>query len=885
MQRSSLSILLLVVSANFAVFALTNRPVEPPPWDGTIAGVSFAPFREGQGPIENLFPTEAEIREDLRQVSKHTRSVRTYSSLDGMEEIPRLASEFGLSVTAGAWLDSDRAKNEREIKSLLASVRANPNVTRVIVGNEVMLRGDLKRGQLAGYLRRVRAQLNVPVGTAEPWHVWIKHPELARDVDFIAVHLLPYWEGIAADDAIGFVTERLAEVKKRFPGKPVIIGEVGWPSNGRIRRGSVPSLATEATFLREFLNLAAQKNLDYFVMEAFDQPWKIPVEGGVGAYWGIWDEARDAKFAFVGPIVGVPSWPILFAIASLVPLLPLLWFLNRFERFRSRGKIFFAGTVQAAASLFVWVGYLTVSQYHSAYSATAWVVLLGALGGLLAIGITEAFELVELLWHRKLARRFRAIAPRKLARLPMVSLHLPLCNEPPEMVRDTLNALAALDYPNLEVLVIDNNTGDPGLWKPVADMCQILGERFQFHHLDRVEGFKAGALNYVLGLTDPAAEIVAVIDSDYVVRPDWLSNLIPYFADAKIGIVQAPQDYRDGHESAFKAMCRWEYAGFFEIGMVHRNERNAIIQHGTMTLVRRDALEALGGWAEWCICEDAELGLRMMEAGYETAYVNHSYGQGLMPDSYTAYQKQRFRWAYGAVQILKRHWRELSGLAPSRLTGAQRYHFIAGWAPWFADALNTLVTVLALVWTVGLVTLPRIFEFPLRFFLCASLGFFTLKVGKTLWLYASRVKATPGQNLSAALAGLSLTHTIGKAIFSGVFTNGRPFMRTPKCEDQPAFVRGLLASREESTILALLVLGGFAIFFRYGSDDIEALLWIALLGVQSLPYVASFATAMVNAMPARVVAQTVPQPLRPLIPTDYDVIMSRVVGGHDLNRR
>jgi len=884
MRRSSITILFLVAVANLTVFALLNRPVEPPPWDGRIEGVSFAPYRAGQGPIDKVFPTEAEIREDLEHIAPHVRSVRSYTSLDGMDQIPRLASEFGLSVTAGAWIDADRKKNEREIKSLLASVAANSNVKRVIVGNEVLLRGDMKTRQLGGYLRRVRAQLNVPVGTAEPWHVWLKHPELARDVDFIAVHLLPYWEGISADEAIAYVEDRLAQVKKKFPGKPVMIGEVGWPSNGRIRRGAVPSLATEATFLREFLNLAKQKNLDYFIMEAFDQPWKIPVEGGVGAYWGIWDEARNAKFAWTGPIVGVPSWPLLFAIATLAPLLPLLWFLNRFERFRPRGKIFFAGLVQAAASLFVWVTYLTVSQYHSLYSATAWVVLLGALGGLLVIGITEAFELVELLWHRKLARRFRAVAPKGLDPLPMVSLHLPICNEPPEMVRETLTALAALDYPNLEVLVIDNNTQDPGLWKPVSDLCQILGERFRFFHLDHVEGFKAGALNYVLGLTHPAAEIVAVIDSDYVVRPDWLANLVPYFANPKIGIVQAPQDYRDRNESAFKAMCGWEYAGFFHIGMVHRNERNAIIQHGTMTLVRRDALEALGGWAEWCICEDAELGLRMMEAGYETAYVNQSYGQGLMPDTYTAYQKQRFRWAYGAVQILKGHWRELVGITPSKLTRAQRYHFIAGWAPWFADALNTAVTVLALVWTAGLVTLPKIFEFPLRFFLCASLGFFALKVGKTLWLYSARVKATPGQNLSAALAGLSLTHTIGKAIYSGLFTDGRPFMRTPKCEDQPAFVRGLLAAREESTILALLGLGALAIFFRYGSDDVEALLWIALLGVQSLPYVSSFATSMVNALPARSVAQTVPQPLHPLVPAEYESVMSRVVGGNDVNR-
>jgi exo-beta-1,3-glucanase (GH17 family)/glycosyltransferase involved in cell wall biosynthesis len=861
MSRSSVSILVLVAAANLAVFAFLNRPIDPPPWKGKIAGVSFSPYRPGQGPIDKVFPTEEQIREDLRLLAPEVGSVRTYTSLDGMDQIPRIANEFGLKVTAGAWLDGDRQKNEREIRKLVASVRANPNVDRVIVGNEVLLRGDLKVPELAAYLRRVRAMLGplgIPVGTAEPWHVWLKHRSLARDVDFVAVHLLPYWEGVPSESAVGFVLDRLAEVKKQFPYKAVMIGEVGWPSNGRIRRGSVPSLANEAAFLRQFLNVAEERGIDYFVMEAFDQPWKIPVEGGVGAYWGMLDAKRQPKFAWSGEIIGVPSWPLLFALSTLVPAVPLLWFLGRFRRFRARGRVFFAGLVQATASLFTWIVYLTVSQYHSVYSATAWTVLVGALGVLLAIGLTEAFELTELLWHRKLARRFPRVAPVQLDHWPKVSLHLPLCNEPPDMVRETLNSLAALDYPDLEVLVIDNNTSDPGLWKPVEDMCQILGPRFKFFHVDHVSGFKAGALNIVLRETDPAAEIVAVIDSDYAVDPAWLRRLVAHFGDAGVAVVQAPQAHRDFAASPFRRMANWEFDGFFRIGMHHRNERNAIIQHGTMTLVRRRALEGLGGWAEWCICEDAELGLRVMEAGYETAYVNHSYGQGLMPDTYTAYQKQRFRWAYGAVQILKRHWRELAGLRETKLTWAQRYHFVAGWLPWFADALNTLVTVLALIWTAGLVAWPKMFEFPLRFFLCASLGFFALKVGKTLWLYAARVHASAGENVSAALAGLSLTHTIGKAIFSGLTTSDRPFMRTPKCEDHMALVKGLLASREETTILGLLALGALAVGFRYGSQDVEAQLWIALLGVQSLPYLASLATAVISALPPRRTTDAVP---------------------------
>ena len=193
----------------------------------------------------------------------------------------------------------------------------------------------------------------------------------------------------------------------------------------------------------------------------------------------------------------------------------------------------------------------------------------------------------------------------------------------------------ALDYPDYEVLIIDNNTKDPDIWRPVEVHCRQMGQRFRFFHVDPLAGFKAGALNFALTQTHSNAAIIAVIDSDYMVDPNWLRDLVPQFDEPRMGIVQAPQDYRDGAESIFKAMCYAEYRGFFFIGMVTRNERNAIIQHGTMTLVRREVLEEIGGWAEWCITEDAELGLRIFEKGYEASYTPSSYGQGVMPDSFT----------------------------------------------------------------------------------------------------------------------------------------------------------------------------------------------------------------------------------------------------------
>jgi cellulose synthase/poly-beta-1,6-N-acetylglucosamine synthase-like glycosyltransferase len=171
-------------------------------------------------------------------------------------------------------------------------------------------------------------------------------------------------------------------------------------------------------------------------------------------------------------------------------------------------------------------------------------------------------------------------------------------------------------------------------------------------------GFKAGALNKALEYTDKNAEIIAVIDADYKVESPWLVDLVPLFDDPKVAIVQAPQDHRDGDESIIKKAMNAEYAGFFDIGMVDRNEENAIVVHGTMVMVRLSAMMEVGGWGTDTIVEDSELGLRLFEAGYIAHYTNRRYGFGLLPDTVEAFKTQRHRWAYGAIQILKKHWRE-----------------------------------------------------------------------------------------------------------------------------------------------------------------------------------------------------------------------------------
>lgn len=849
MRKSGFFILAAVALCNLFAWSLLNRDEQEVAWQGLIKGVSYSPYTRDKSPLSGDSPSRNEIDADMQILRGKVSEIRTYASSDGAQIIPELAQKYGLKVTAGAWLDKDLAKNAREIASLVNGAQNHSNIKRVIVGNEALLRGDLSVKELSAYLTAVRKQLNVPVSTAEPWHVWLKYPELAQSVDYIAIHILPYWEGIAEESSMDFVLDSYQKIVRAFPGKAVLISEIGWPSQGNRFLHARPTLANEAKFLRRFLNLAQSKQLDYFVMEAFDQPWKRVAEGTVGPHWGIFDADRNTKFAMSGAIVTNPFWQLEALAATALALTPIIAFLYFFKELRTRGRLFFAFLLQTAVSLLIWTAFVPLTEDLTHWGTAIWCLLLPAQFALLLVVLANGFELTELLWSKRLTRHFTPITPSRGRLLPKVSIHVAICNEPPEMVIATLNSLAALDYPSFEVLIIDNNTKDPSLWQPVATHCEELGARFRFYSLGKWPGYKAGALNFALQHTDPAAAVIGVVDSDYIVKPDWLRSLTPYFDEPEIGFVQAPQDHRDWQGDSFKAMCNWEYAGFFHIGMVHRNERNAIIQHGTMTLIRKAALLQEKGWSEWCICEDAELGLRLLSQGYKSIYVNVNSGNGLTPDSFAGFKGQRFRWAYGAVQILKRYWPSLLPWQRSPLTLGQRYHFLMGWLPWFGDALQILFTFVALIWTMTLLLWPHLAEFPVAAFLMPTLGTFAFKIIHALWLYKSKVPCSVPQRIAAAIAGMALTHTIACAVFKALFTSQQPFLRTPKAENKPAFIKGVLMAREELLILIALWTACFGVAWRYDLNNPEALLWASVLIILSLPYIAALACSLMSVIP------------------------------------
>jgi len=859
MRISTLFVAFLFAVVTFGIWALINRPTEVVPWPEEISGFAFSPFQRGQDAIFNVMPSEQEIRSDVALLSEKSRALRTYSSLRSLALVPALARDYDMDVTLGIWLGTDAQANQQEIEAGVALANAYSNITHVMVGNETFLRGEFSVTDLAAFLDRVRSQVSQPVSTAEPWHVWIRYPELAEHVDFITVHMLPYWEGISVDYAVDYIVEKMNELKSAFPDKEIMIGEVGWPSDGRTREGAVASEANEALFLRRFLFRAAQEKYEYFLMEAFDQPWKAQNEGGVGAYWGVYDVDRKPKFSFAEPIVRVPDWHVLAVISILASVIMLGLFCINSKRLKTKGYGLLALVASGTATVLVWIIYDYSQQYLTITSFIVGVLLVIGMLGVVTILLTEAHEWAEAHWYTV---RNRQMKPSVLnpSRIPKVSIHVPAYNEPADMMIETLNALAALDYPDFEVIVIDNNTRDEAVWRPVQKHCEALGARFRFFHVAPLSGFKAGALNFALQNTHQDAEVIAAIDSDYQVEPNWLSDLVGAFENSRIAIVQSPQDYRDQDDNAFKSMCFAEYRGFFEIGMVTRNERNAIIQHGTMTLVRRSVLEEVGGWGEWCITEDAELGLRIFEAGYEAMYLSYSYGRGLMPDTFIDYKKQRFRWAYGAMQILRRHTAELFSTKSSALTNGQRYHFLAGWLPWIADGFNLIFNLSAIAWSIAMIVSPTQIDAPLVMFSVLPLSLFVFKLSKMVYLYRSRVKANLRQTVAAAIAGLALSHTVGLATLKGLFTDNMPFVRTPKMARPSAVLQALAAVREESLMLISLlsvVLMLSLVPREFGSPDLR--IWSVVLIIQAIPYAAAVLVSFVSSFrwPARLLGGSI----------------------------
>jgi exo-beta-1,3-glucanase (GH17 family)/cellulose synthase/poly-beta-1,6-N-acetylglucosamine synthase-like glycosyltransferase len=855
-MRTVAAVVALVLCVHAGLWALLQRHQAVANIDAPLASISYSPYARSQHPDYGDRPTPEQIRADLKLLSPYTQAIRTYSSTGGGELIPAIAAEFGLKVTLGIWIDKNEARNEREIQAAIALARRYSNVNAIVVGNEVMLRADKSVDELISIIKRVKRQSPVPVTTGETWDVWLgktdpNKPEddpvkkaeaatkLASAVDFIAAHILPYWDGLPVEQAVEQSILTYNRLRARHPGKRIVIAEFGWPSGGYNYHRADPGRIEQAMVLRDFIARAEAYGIDYNIVEAFDQPWKTN-EGGVGMYWGIFDASRQAKFAWAGLVHDPDHWKM----GGLALLLGLLFSLPILTR--SRATVGEAGTLAIAANV-VGAWFATVFafwQTHYFVLGAAFALALGIilLVPLVAIALARIEEIAAIAFGRAPLRLISATPAAPEGYAPKVSIHVPAYREPPEMLKATLDAVARLDYPNFECVVVINNTPDPAFWLPIEEHCRALGERFKFTNADNVAGYKAGALRLALTQTAADADIIGVIDADYVVRPDWLKDLVPAFADPKVGMVQAPQDHRDGERSVMHHAMNGEYAGFFDIGMVQRNEANAIIVHGTMCLIRRAALLSAGGWSSDTIVEDSDLGLSVLEHGWQIHYTNRRYGHGLLPDTFDAYKKQRYRWAYGGLQILRKHWRYLlpraGGLAPD-----QKREFALGWLNWLgAESIGVVVAILNLVWVpvvafAGIAIPDKILTIPI-------LAAFVVAFAHFVALYRLRVAVRLGQMIGAVIAAMSVQWTVARAVGCGLWKESLPFMRTAKGgatrkgPDFPAFWEAVLA--------ALLLIGAVIVVATNYKQIREINIFAVVLVVQSLPFIAAVVMAAIE---------------------------------------
>jgi glucan 1,3-beta-glucosidase len=290
--------------------SLPRAPIDP---NAKLLCVSYAPFRGDQTPLQPTTQIAPEqIAQDLAQLAKISDCVRTYSIENGLDQVPALAAKVGLKVIQGIWLGSNRLKNLAQISTAVRLVKDNPGViSALVVGNEVLLRGEMTTADLAAIIRSVKSQVSVPVTYADVWEYWLRNREVYEAVDFVTIHILPYWEDfpIRAKYAAAHVDAIRKQMAAAFPGKEILIGETGWPSEGRMREGALPSRTNQARVVSEILDLAKRENFRVNLIEAYDQPWKRQLEGTVGGNWGLFDSVRRAvKYPPGEAISNFPLW-------------------------------------------------------------------------------------------------------------------------------------------------------------------------------------------------------------------------------------------------------------------------------------------------------------------------------------------------------------------------------------------------------------------------------------------------------------------------------------------------------------------------------------------------------------------------------------------------
>ncbi len=547
----------------------------------------------------------------------------------------------------------------------------------------------------------------------------------------------------------------------------------------------------------------------------------------LGGVWGListadayrvrWTSRYDFIQVHILAVMAASASALFVAIEALIPVFLIVVILSvviatLLPHLSAAGLNFVIAAPLYSMSSFAW-GYdwLSAQEYPSSLIlALVTLSLLSAIW-MMVVAFIEVGTfglLTRKQWFQPNSPHFSGVGHKR------VSVHVPVHAEPPHIVIETLDHIAAIDYDNFEVLVCDNNTMDPALWKPVEAHCQKLNsalgiERFRFFHVEGLTGAKAGALNYCLDRTDPSAELIAIMDADYLCEAGFLSHLVPFFDDPGFGFVQTSHDYRCNDATFFNRACYWDYMPPTRLEHPSASEMGASFTVGTMCVLSKAAIERAGRWAEWCQTEDSEIAIRIRAEGYGGIFLPYSYGRGLMPDNFSDWKKQRFRWTAGPMQQLRRHWRLF---LPTRMGGSNNltawgkcyeiYRSLAALGITYRLVSNIVFALIYPV-CVWLGVIPSL-QLPPLVYIC-----FGLLIGygviRTVTEYRICGCKKLGNIFAAWFAGLALGHVRGVAAISAALGKEMKWQRTPKFSSHHTVASALSGASTELMLAASLL--------------------------------------------------------------------------------
>lgn len=547
-------------------------------------------------------------------------------------------------------------------------------------------------------------------------------------------------------------------------------------------------------------------------------------------------EGLDLAGAFGHSLAGITYWELTLAAAGAV-----CGALFARYRWRALGLLSYVGLVILVAGYLL---YAAGTALPAVPPQQRWLsaLFLTAEAGSLLLVLVFAFYSLDVASRRTWSRLPEGQAKSRRY-VPKVAVHIPVYNEPLDLITITVARLCAQDYPKdrFIVMVIDDSS-DAQAKEQLAAFCRQVGARYMTRP-DR-RGFKAGALNYALRRTPRDVELIGVVDADYWVEPDYLKSVVGYFINPRLGFLQTPQDYRNIDESYLTRQYYRAEAYFYHAVLPSRNEENAIIFCGTMGLIRRRALEQAGGWGEEHVCEDAELSVRLAALGWDSLYVSRSFGKGLMPAVFDAYKKQFHRWSFGNVRILFTH---LGGILASRMSKRQKFDFVAGNLHWFDGVFICAIAASLLYVAWGeLLGLPVVTHHQRELVLLALVPIFLLVDGAIRVHVVLRRAGPVGLRDTIRVLGMwfAIKFTNMSAALKSTAGVKAPFVRTPKAPGTalmpwPAFTRALALAPGESIVAALMFLSAGATLARAALPPVEPhaegiyllAFWLGMYGV------------------------------------------------------